>query len=129
MEARPIPCRNQCRNCLVGFIRIAVEVGTSNHQRVGRGDHRLLVQKTMKYAAAPRNRRLNHDDTPARAKNAFRLSEERRGKLQVMKDVDHDDVGGNPRGEREALRVRDAIEMGRELDLTCDALPYSLFYV
>ncbi len=108
------------RDGLVGFIGIAPRVGPAFAEYFGRHAHRFVMQQPVEHRAAPGNRRLHQDRAAAWSQHALRLAKERRWKLQMMQHVDHDNVCGARRGERQLLRVGDGVEPGRELDVSRD---------
>src|SRR6516225_10281842 len=80
------------------------------------------MKEPVEGGAAPGNRRLHHEHAPARPQHPCGLAEEDERKFEMMQHVDHDDVGGAGVRERKALRIRDAVEPRRGLNIGCDHL-------
>src|SRR5262249_9163720 len=75
------------------------------------------MQETVEQTTTPGNSRLNHDDTPARTQHSVRLVEESRREFEMMQDIHHNNVRCALLRERQAMRVRDAVEPGNVLDV------------
>ena len=129
MKSLTVPRRQKRRNRLVGVVRIAARGGAAVDQNIGRGTHRLLVQETIEQCAAPGDGRFHHQHAAAGTQHPLDLAKEGDREFDVMQHVHHDNVGGTGRGERQTLRIGDAIEPRRELDVGRDNVAETLFQV
>ena len=129
MKALPIAGGDERRDGLVGIVGVAARIGAAVREDVGRGANGLVMKQPVERGAAPGNRRLDHEHAPAWAHHPRRLAEEDEWKFEMMQHVDHDDVGGAGVRERKPLRIRDAVEPRRGLNVGCHHLGQPLLEV
>ena len=129
MKSLTVPRRQKRRNRLIGVVRIAARGRAAVDQNVGRGAHRLLVQEAIEQRAAPGDGRFHHQHAAAGTQHPLDLAKEGDRKLDVMQHVHHDNVGGARCGERQTLRIGDAIEPRRELNVGRHNVAETLFQV